>query len=286
MATQNNEPDGRSASVYIPTPFGLVGQWLQTERWRTEDRTFCRELGIGLNDWEGRWAMLNWVTERVIEDHEVANRQPRNYLQDVSLEYHLTFWFLTARLCYDTMAFLTVQMAVERDRGKLSPLSFNDLLRDRDRPSFQEGTNHLLSVIRESEAGFEELKQVRDKLVHFVGRAGNVVEPPKRINVTIPNNEGVLFTVETSRFADMYGTVDKWPVVDTLQKHARHIYETASKLECCFLDHNAQERVPGSYWGISRAMFDFLDCKSWHDYSPIKWEKGFTTESQDNVQSK
>ncbi|MEX2121604.1 MAG: hypothetical protein WD847_18600 [Pirellulales bacterium] len=217
--------------------------------------------------------MLQWVTEKVVEDHAVASEAPRNYMRDVSLEYHLTFWFLPARLCYDTIAYLAVQMVADGDRGKLSALSFNDLSGAKEKAAFRDITKNVLRIVKEAKHTFVELKTIRDSLVHFVGRPGNEVEAPKRININFSNVEGVKFTVQASRFADEYGSVDKWPVRQTLRKHFRLLYEIAGRLECCFLDHTAMEKLPGAYRFMRRSMFDFLDVANVEDFSHPKWAK-------------
>lgn len=259
--------------VYVPIPFGLVGQWLQFERWKKDDSSFGNDLRTGLNDWDGRWSMLHWLTESVVDDHAVASQTPRNYMMDVNLEYHLTFWFLSARLCYDTIAYLTVQMAADRDRGKLSAVSFNDLSKSKVQAAFQDVTKNLLNIVSDGRQVFEELKSIRDSLVHFVGQSGSKIEAPKRISIDIPNEKGVMFTVEHSRFADMYGSVEKWPVAETLTKHFRCIYELAGRLECCFLDHVATEKLPGAYRYLYRSMYEFLKVEQIDDFSQTKWVK-------------
>jgi len=260
-----------SSSVFIPQPFGLVSQWLRSQRWSQNEPSLEKQLEVGLNDWEGRWSMLLWISERVHEDHQVASAEPRDYLRDVSLEYHLSYWFITARLCYDTIAFVTLQLSAERDRGKLPVDSFNKLLNQTPRDSLQPVTNALIDIALKSKDTFEELKHIRDSLVHFVGSSANNVNPPRRINVGIVNKGGVTFTVEASRFADFYKSVRDWDLLSTVRNHFRQIYELSSFLECAFLDHVASERIPGSYRGMSADIFDFLDCESIDDHSQAKW---------------
>ncbi len=68
--------------------------------------------------------------------------------------------FITARLCYDTIAFVTLQMSAERDRGKLPVDSFNKLLKQTPRDSLQPVTNALIDIALKSKDTFEELKHI------------------------------------------------------------------------------------------------------------------------------
>lgn len=256
---------------YIAMPFGLVRQWLSDQRWRMQDSSLETRLATGLDDWDGRYELLHWLTERVVDDHNAASATPRDFRRDVSLANHLTFWFITARFCYDTIGYIAAQMADKRDCGKLPSLSFNDLCRHHARKSYSERTKAMLEIVRSAKEVFEEVKTIRDRLVHFIGQAGGEIKAPMRIYIDIPNQEGVQFIVERSRFADMHGPIRKWPMGETLSKHFRAIYESAARLECCFLDHVAAERLPGVYHYMSRRMFEFLGSDAFNDCSHQKW---------------
>ena len=265
----------RAHPAFIPFPMGLVQQWLQYERWNNNDRQLHKELGVALNDWEGRFRMLLWITRRVLDDFAVADQIPRNYMQDVALEYHLSYWFITARLCYDSLAFAAVQLSAQRDRGQLPKTSFNALSAHQSRQSYEAMTKAALQIVQSARSIFKELKDVRDSLVHFIGKSGGRAEAPKQVNIDIPNREGVRFTLDTSRFADLYGDIPKWPVEATIQKHFRHLYELASRLECCFLDHAAQDKLPGVFWQVERDVLGFVGFSEVEDHSGPKWEKAY-----------
>lgn len=89
----------RRTGGYVPLAFGLVNQWLDHQRWFQDDPALEVRLATGLNDWDGRWELLHWLTEKVIDDHEAASAIPRDFRHDVSLANLLTFWFIAARFC-------------------------------------------------------------------------------------------------------------------------------------------------------------------------------------------